>query len=149
ACRNAVPQYPETLQRTAAAHELEALSPFEAFPRAEGDRADCAGPRHVGAAARREIEPLDVDQPQSSPTSRFFSKRKARRFIGSHKPNCHRIIFPDNAVRLVFSLLEFGRAELACEIDRRGLGAEVKAEGPHVEQANDRRRQHVLSGMLL
>ena len=103
----------------------------------------------MGAAARREVEPLDVDQPQRAPARRFLAQRQPRRLRRVREPDRHRPILPDDPVRFRFRGRNLGRRHLAREIDRRDGRAEMKADRPRAEQLVERRRQHVLSGVLL
>ena len=68
----------EPSQRAIAAQKLDARAAPELLPAADRDDADRARPGHVGAAARRQIEVLDVDQPQPSGPSRLLSQRQRR-----------------------------------------------------------------------
>ena len=135
--------------RAAAAHELDPLTALEPLPRRGRDDPDRARPRDVRAAARREVEAFDVDEAKRSLAERLLSQREIRRVLFGREPDGHRPIFPDDAVGLGLGRGDLDGAHLAREIDRRRLRAEMKAHRPDVEETIERRRQHVLAGMLL
>jgi hypothetical protein len=101
------------------------------------------------AAARRQVERFDVDQPERAAAKRLFPQRQARRLVCVGEPDRHRPILPDEAVRVGFRGRNLRRRQLARHVDRRRLGAEMKAHRAHAKQFVDRRRQHVLAGVLL
>ena len=106
-------------------------------------RATCVPPQ-----AERS-KSFDVDQPQRSLALRLLPQRQRRDLLRAGEPDRHRPVLPDDAVGFVLGARDLGRVELAREIDRRGLGAEMETLGPRAEQPIERGRQHVLAGVLL
>ena len=68
-------------QRAAAAEELDASAAAKLLPAADRDDADRAGARDVRAAARRQVEVRDLDQPQRSTARRFLAQRQRGRLF--------------------------------------------------------------------
>ena len=136
-------------QRAHAAEELDAGAAPEPFGPGDRNHADRAGARHVRAAARGEVEVLHVDQPQPAgrgpaPSAAEASRPRRRRRTdrrpaglprrsGSPRPRRGRCRQPT------------GRGQ----IDGRRRGAEVEALGARASDPVERRRQHVLPGVLL
>jgi len=103
----------------------------------------------VGAAAGRQVEPFDVDQSQRSAARRFLAQRQRRGFFGRHEADRHRTVFPHHAVGFGFGGGELGRRQLAFQVDGGRVRAQVEAQRPRAAHAQNRRGQHVLSGVLL
>ena len=139
----------ELLERTAAAEELDPLAALEPLERACRDDADRACVRDVRAAARGQIEAVDVDKAQRALANRFLPQRERRGVLGAGVANRHGPILPDNAVGLRFGGGDLITRQLAGEIDRGRARAEVKAHGAHAEQPVRRSGQHVLATVLL
>ena len=148
-CRRRVAERAKPPERAAAAEKLDPLTTLEPVPRRDRDDADRAGPGDVRAAARRQIEAVDVDEPKLPFPPRLLAERHPRRIGGVGERNLHRPIFPDDSIGLVLGGGDVARRQLAREVDRRHGCAEVKADGPDVEQMIERRGQHVLSRVLL
>jgi hypothetical protein len=103
----------------------------------------------VRAAARRQVEALDIDQPQRAPAHRFLAQRQPRRLVRAGEPDRHLAILPDDPIRFRFRRRDLGRRRLAREIDRRDGRAEMKTDRPDAKQPVERRRPHVLPRVLL
>src|SRR5947199_270188 len=61
-----------------AAEKLDPRASLEPLESADDDRADLAGPADMRAAARREIEVLDIDQAERPLSDRLLAKRQLR-----------------------------------------------------------------------
>src|SRR5207244_8418145 len=128
-------QRAEPGERPAAAQELDALPALESFPRADRDDADGAGLRDVRAAARRQIESLDVDHPKRALTLRLFPKLKIRGFVRIDELDVDGTILPDDAVGLGLGGGDVSRPQLPREVDRRDVGAEMETDRANAEHA--------------
>ncbi len=144
-----VPQRTVAGQRAAAAEKRDARAAAEPLRRGDGDDPDRAGARHVCSAARRQIEVLDVDQAERAFARGFLAQRQRRDLVRPGEADRHRPVFPDDPVGLVFRARDLRRRQLAGEVDRRVVRAEVKTLRPGAQQAIERRRQHVLPRVLL
>ena len=102
AARDGVAQGAESRQGAAAAEKRDAGSAAESLGRGDGDDPDRAGARHVSAAARREIEVLDVDQAQRSFPLRLLSQRQRRDLVRCREEDRDRPILPDDPIGLGF-----------------------------------------------
>ena len=136
-------------QRAAAAPELEALATLEPLPRRHHDRADPASAPDVSPATGRQIESLDVDQPERPAARRLLAQGQPRRFLRVREADGHRPILPNDAVRFGLRGGDLRRRHLAREVDRRHFPAEVKADGADAEQLVEGGRENVLAGVLL
>ena len=109
------------------------------------------------APVRATCVPPHADTSKSSTSisrstpSRFDSLRSGslRGFVGVGEADRDRTILPDDAVGFALGARDLVGGHLAREIDRRRRRAEVEADRPHLQQAVERRRQHVLAGVLL
>ena len=112
--------------------------------------ADRAGAVDVRAAARRQIEAGDLDQPERALRARVPSAAAA---LAASAVDTKRIETgrSSQTMRLASSTARsiVRRRRLARKVDRRDLRAHVEAHGPVVEEPIERRRQHVLPGVLL
>ena len=72
-------------ERPAATDELETLTAFEPLPPGRGDDADGAGSFDVRPSTRRQVEALDVDEPQQAFARRLLAERQASGFLGGHE----------------------------------------------------------------
>jgi hypothetical protein len=101
------------------------------------------------SAAGGEIEPVDVDHPQLATALWFLTQWKARRLVCRDEPDRDRSILPDDAIGLVFGTGNLERRDFACEIDCGAGRPQVEALRSYFEEVVERRRQHVLPGVLL
>jgi hypothetical protein len=100
-------------------------------------------------AARGQIEVRDIDEPNGALALRLLAQPERRSLGGIDESDPDLAIFPDDSIRLVLGARDLRSCQLAAEIDRRGLDAEMKALRPRAEHAIEGRRQHVLPGVLL
>ena len=129
--------------RSHAGRRENAPSPAIAIIPIPPVRATCVPPQ-----AERS-KSCDVDQPQRSLALRRLAQPERRGLLGATRNGSS----PDDPPRRRgWPRPRRGRSRspsLARQIDRRGLSAEVKALGARAEQPIERRRQHVLAGVLL
>ena len=76
--------------------------PLKRSQAADGDDADCAGAWHVRAAARRQVEAFDLDQPQRPGSREVPCGAAARGLLGAREPDGRRPILPDHPIGFVF-----------------------------------------------
>jgi hypothetical protein len=103
----------------------------------------------VRAAAGREIVILDVDEPQRSGPAGLLAHTHRRGFFSGGESDRHRTVFPHHAVGISLGFANFIGSDLSREIDGRRQLPHVETLGAHAEEAIERRRQHVLPGVLL
>ena len=103
------------------------------------------------AAAGREIEVADVDDAQFIALGgRKFAQAQLPCFFASHETDVDRAILEDDFVGHAFRRLNLLFAQSWCiEVDGAVVVRHVKGYGRNIEETNERRRQHVLAGVLL
>jgi hypothetical protein len=67
----------ESTADAAPAQEGDARTAAKALGAADGDDADAAGAGHVGAAARGQVERLDLDEAERPPARRLLAQRQS------------------------------------------------------------------------
>ena len=98
---------------------------------------------------RADVEALHVNQPQDAFAPRLFAQRQSGRFFGVGEPNSHGTVFPhDPRLALALRTRDLADGCLARGIDGRRRRAEMETHRSDLEEAVERGRQHVLSGLL-
>ena len=149
ACRHTVPERVEAGERPPSTEELETRPALELLGARHRDDPDCPGPRHMCAAAGRDVELLDFNQPQDALALRLLAKRHRGGFSGVSESNRDGTVLPDDPVRFPLDARDLAGRDFPLEIDRRRDRAEVEAHGSHLQQAVERGGQDMLAGVLL
>jgi len=68
-------------QRAPAAREREPRGALEPLGTNDSDHTDHSGSGHMGAAARRDVEPCHLDQSEQAGTRRLLAERQAAGFF--------------------------------------------------------------------
>src|SRR6266705_2900701 len=102
------------------------------------------------AAARSQIEIVDLNHSELAFTRRFFAQRQSRGLFRRHLPNRHWPIFPNDLIGKIDGLLNslVGRI-VKRDIDLAFVLKHAKAVRRRVEQLNERGRENVLTRVLL
>ena len=101
------------------------------------------------APACGEVDVGDLDEAQQPLALGLLAERKPRGVFGGGEPHRHRPVVPDDPVGLGLGGLDLLGGEDLVEVDRAGVGPEVEAHRPRLEQPVEGGRQHVLAGVLL
>jgi hypothetical protein len=72
----------------------------------------------VCPAARRDVEALDLDEPQHALAPRLLAKRQLRGFVRVGEPNRDGTILPDDAVGLAFGARCLAGRHFTRQVDR-------------------------------
>ena len=136
-------------ERARAADEFETNATAKSLGRQHGDQADRPGPRHVRAAARRQIVALHVDDPERAASLGLLAQRQRGRLGFADEPDPDRAVLPDDAVGLGFPRRNRRGGQIDRQVHRGDDRAEVEPHRARVVQTIERRREEVLAGVLL
>ena len=90
------------------------------------------------AAAGRQVEALDLDQPQRAAADRLLPQLQRRRFLAARVADGDRPILPDDPIRLALGCGDFIRRHLARQVDGRRRDAKMEAQRAHLKQVLER-----------
>ena len=102
------------------------------------------------ASTGSQIKIVDLDQSQFTFTCRFFAQRQTRSFFRSGVLNGDRATLPNNLIREIDCALNpFGGWIVEIDVNLAVVLEHAEAAGRRREQLHERRRENVLSSMLL
>ncbi len=101
------------------------------------------------AAARGEVVVGDVHEAQHPGASGLLAQRQRRRLLGGDEPHAHLAVLPHHTVGVVFGGGDLLRRHRTAEVDGGARAAEMEAFSARPADRLERRRQHVLPGVLL
>jgi hypothetical protein len=134
---------------TLSAREGQARAASDPLGALKDDRTDLTCVGHVRTTAGGEVVSVDVDQPDRTHAAGCPSKRQRHGFRGIGITYPHRPVLEDDAIGVGFDGIEFVGRQLASEIERARISAEMNAAGLCVAHVGAGRREHVLSAVLL
>ena len=126
-------------ERASSAAKFHARAALEFLPASDGNHADAAGAHHVRAAAGRQIEVHDLDQPERADASRLLAQRQRCGLLGRDEPQPHLAVLPHHAVGGVFRRGDLERRHDAVQINRGRRRAQVEALGAGLARGLERR----------
>ena len=111
---------------------------------------DLAGAGAVRAAARRDVEAVDVDDADHAfGHLRLLPQRKLRELVGGRVERPHLDVASDERVDEVLGTVELGVGDaLAGDVDRARAGAEARGDRLGLGDVGERARERVLRGVL-
>ena len=141
---------PVVAQRAPTAQELEAQVSAHPLPLQYLDDPDLAGAPRVRAAAGRDVPVRDLDDTDSPPHLGRLAQRKALHALLVDPVPHDLAVLPHDPVQDPLEALDRTPIDVGePHLDRAALLAQVGRERLRAELALERRREHVLPGVLL